>query len=93
MSRKHPGEIAAGLAAFSHRDRVRIAKEAGRLRAEAMTELIRAAGRGQDRYREELRGAAAPLAELRGLARRVRDLAVRRPRRGAQQRGGAEGRP
>ena len=46
MGRKHPGEIAAGLAAFSHRDRVRIAKEAGRIRAEAMTELIRSVGRG-----------------------------------------------
>jgi hypothetical protein len=46
MDREHPGEIAAGLAAFSHRDRVRIAKEASRLRAEAMTELIRSAGRG-----------------------------------------------
>jgi hypothetical protein len=46
MSRKHPGEIAAGVAAFSHEDRVRIVKEAKRMRAEAMTELIRAAGRG-----------------------------------------------
>ena len=46
MSRKPLGEIAAGLAAFSHRDRGRIAKKAGRMRAEAMTELIRAAGRG-----------------------------------------------
>ena len=46
MSRKHPGEIAAGLAAFSHRDRVRIIEEAGRIRAEAITELIRSAGRG-----------------------------------------------
>ena len=49
----------------------------------------------RDRYREELRGgaAAAPLAELRGLARAwARDPAVRGPRRGAQQRGGAEGR-
>ena len=33
MSRKHPGEIAAGVAAFSHEDRVRIVKEAARLRA------------------------------------------------------------
>ena len=46
MDRKYPDEIAAGLAAFSHRDRVRIAKEASRLRAEAMTELIHSAGRG-----------------------------------------------
>jgi hypothetical protein len=45
MSRKHPGEIAAGVAAFSHEDRVRIVKEAKRMRAEAMTELIRSAGR------------------------------------------------
>ena len=51
MDRKHPGEIAAGLAAFSHRDRVRIAKEASRLRAEAMTELIHSAGRGRSRCR------------------------------------------
>ena len=46
MDRTHPGEIAAGLAAFSHRDRVRIIEEAGRIRAEAITELIRSAGRG-----------------------------------------------
>jgi hypothetical protein len=45
MSRKHPGEITAALVAFSHRDRARIVKEAGRMRAEAMTELIRAVGR------------------------------------------------
>ena len=44
MNRKHPGEITAGIAAFSHRDRVRIVKEARRMRAEAITELIRAAG-------------------------------------------------
>jgi hypothetical protein len=46
MSRKHPGEIAAGLAAISHRDHVRIIKEAQRIRAETMTELIRLAGQG-----------------------------------------------
>lgn len=57
MSREYPGEIAAGLAALSRRDRVRIAREAGRLRAEAMTELIRAIGRGLKRLG---RSIAAP---------------------------------
>jgi len=51
MNRKHPGEISAGIAAFSHRDRVRIVKEARRMRAEAITELIRAAGRSIMRMR------------------------------------------
>jgi hypothetical protein len=51
MNRKHPGEITAGIAAFSHRDRVRIVKEARRMRAEAITELIRAAGRSTMRMR------------------------------------------
>jgi hypothetical protein len=51
MNRKHPGEITAGIAAFSHRDRVRIVKEARRIRAEAITELIRAAGRSIMRMR------------------------------------------
>ena len=46
MDRKYPDEIAAGLAAFSHRDRVRIVKEASRMRAKAITELIRSASRG-----------------------------------------------
>ena len=51
MNRKHPGEISAGIAAFSHRDRVRIVKEARRMRAEAITELIRAASRSIMRMR------------------------------------------
>jgi hypothetical protein len=62
MSRKHPGEITAALVAFSHRDRARLAEEAGRMRAEAMTELIRAAGRGITRVG---RAVIAPLAYRR----------------------------
>lgn len=46
MTRNHPGEITAALAGFSHRDRARIVREARRMRAEAITELIRTAGQG-----------------------------------------------
>ena len=48
----------------------------------------------QDRYREELRGAAAAhrWPSCAGWRTWTRDPAVRRQRRGAQQRGGAEGR-
>jgi hypothetical protein len=45
MSCTSPGEIAAGLAELSHRDRRRIARKAAQMRAEAITELIRAVGR------------------------------------------------
>ena len=60
MGRKYPGEIAAGLAAFSHRDRGRIVKEASRMRAKAITELIRSAGRGISRGPRRCRVACPP---------------------------------
>jgi hypothetical protein len=46
MSTKHPGKIAAGLAALSHAEIARIVRQARRMRAEAIAALFRSAGRG-----------------------------------------------
>ena len=46
MSTRHPGEIAAGLAALSHAEIARIVRRARRMRAEAIAALFRSAGRG-----------------------------------------------
>ena len=71
MSTKHPGEIAAGLAALSRDDRARILAEAKRMRAEEIDKLLRSAGRGLVRLGSALAQPITAAIRATGLPRRI----------------------
>ena len=71
MRPEHPGEIAAGLAALSHRDRARILGEARLMRDEEIARLLRAAGRGLARLAGALARPITAAAGATGLPERI----------------------